>query len=75
MSARTTATKQKLFDAALKLVGERGAASVTVDEIAAEAGVAVPTVYASLRNKAGILRAVVQLTVRGDDEAVPLEER
>jgi hypothetical protein len=32
-------------------------------------------VYASLRNKAGILRAVVQLSVRGDDEAAPLEQR
>ena len=52
-----------------------GYAATSIAAIAAEAGVAVPTVYASLRNKAGILRAVVQLTVRGDDEAAPLEER
>ena len=36
---------------------------------------AVPTVYASLRSKANILRAVFELTVRGGDESVPLAAR
>ncbi|MBB4964303.1 AcrR family transcriptional regulator [Saccharothrix violaceirubra] len=44
-------TRQKLFDAALRLVGERGAAHVTVDEIAAEAGVAKGTVYYNFAGK------------------------
>ena len=35
--SRTNATRQKLFDASMELIGERGAASVTVDEIAAAA--------------------------------------
>jgi AcrR family transcriptional regulator len=56
--ARTTATKQKLFDAALKLVGERGAASVTVDEIAAEAGVAKGTVYYNFGSKDALVDAL-----------------
>ncbi|ANZ38675.1 TetR family transcriptional regulator [Lentzea guizhouensis] len=59
MSARTTATKQKLFDAALKLVGERGAASVTVDEIAAEAGVAKGTIYYNFASKDALVEALL----------------
>ena len=58
--ARTTATKQKLFDAALKLVGERGAASVTVDEIAAEAGVAKGTVYYNFGSKDALVDALLR---------------
>ncbi|MEU5696980.1 TetR/AcrR family transcriptional regulator [Actinosynnema sp. NPDC020468] len=58
MSGRTAATKQKLFDAALRLVGERGAASVTVDEIAAEAGVAKGTVYYNFASKDALVDAL-----------------
>ena len=35
--ARTNATRQRVFDASMELIGERGAAGVTVDEIAAAA--------------------------------------
>ena len=58
--ARTSATKQKLFDAALRLVGERGAAGVTVDEIAAEAGVAKGTVYYNFGSKDGLVDALLR---------------
>jgi AcrR family transcriptional regulator len=58
--ARTAATKQKLFDAALRLVGERGAASVTVDEIAAEAGVAKGTVYYNFASKDALVDALLR---------------
>ncbi|HWO62264.1 MAG TPA: TetR/AcrR family transcriptional regulator [Umezawaea sp.] len=57
---RTGVTKQKLFDAALKLVGERGAASVTVDEIAAEAGVAKGTVYYNFGSKDALVDALLR---------------
>jgi TetR/AcrR family transcriptional regulator len=58
--ARTSATEQKLFDAALRLVGERGAAGVTVDEIAAEAGVAKGTVYYNFGSKDGLVDALLR---------------
>ncbi|MEV6603893.1 TetR/AcrR family transcriptional regulator [Kutzneria sp. NPDC051319] len=58
--ARTSATKQKLFDAALRLVGERGAAGVTVDEIAAEAGVAKGTVYYNFGSKDALVDALLR---------------
>ncbi|MCP2261131.1 transcriptional regulator, TetR family [Streptoalloteichus tenebrarius] len=59
-SVRTEATKQKLFDAALRLVGERGAAGVTVDEIAAEAGVAKGTVYYNFGSKDALVEALLR---------------
>lgn len=51
MTPRTEATRQKLFDAAMELIGQRGAAAVTVDEIAAAAGVAKGTVYYNFGSK------------------------
>ena len=52
-----------------------GYAATSIAAVAEEAQVAVPTVYATLGSKAGILRAVVELTVRGDDDAAPLSAR
>jgi len=48
---RTGATRRKLFAAAMDLIGERGPAQVTVDEIAAAAGVAKGTVYYNFGSK------------------------
>ncbi|MFB9908631.1 TetR/AcrR family transcriptional regulator [Allokutzneria oryzae] len=77
--ARTALTKQKLFDAALRLLGERGAAEVTVDEIAAAAGVAKGTVYYNFGSKDALIDALLRhgvdllaqrLRPDGDDNAV-----
>ncbi|MEA5456375.1 TetR/AcrR family transcriptional regulator [Sinomonas sp. JGH33] len=50
-TGRTAATKQRLFEAAMELIGQRGADGVTVDEIAAAAGVAKGTVYYNFGSK------------------------
>jgi TetR/AcrR family transcriptional regulator of autoinduction and epiphytic fitness len=68
-------TRRRIVEAAARLFVRDGYAATSIAAIAEEAGVAVPTVYAGLRSKAGVLRAVVDLTVRGDDEAVPLASR
>ena len=68
-------TRRRIVEAAARLFVRDGYAATSIGAIAQEAGVAVPTVYAGLRNKAGVLRAVVDLTVRGDDEAAPLASR
>nr|WP_240721036.1 TetR/AcrR family transcriptional regulator [Pseudarthrobacter sp. NamE2] len=62
--ARTTATRQKLFDASMELIGERGAANVTVDEIATAAGVSKGTVYYNFGSKSEL---VAQLLRHGVD--------
>ncbi len=60
MSRRTEATRQKLYDAAIALVAERGYDATTVDDIAEAAGVAKGTVYYNFGSKpelfAGLLR-------------------
>jgi AcrR family transcriptional regulator len=68
-------TRMKVLDAAEALFGKRGYAGTTVDSIAAEAGVAADTVYASFGTKAGVLRALLEVRVVGDDSPQPLLER
>jgi TetR/AcrR family transcriptional regulator, regulator of autoinduction and epiphytic fitness len=68
-------TRLRIVEAAAKLFVRDGYSATSISAIAEEASVAVPTVYATLRSKANILRAVVELTVRGDDAASPLASR
>jgi AcrR family transcriptional regulator len=68
-------TRRRIVDAAARLFVRDGYADTSIAAIADEAGVAVATVYATLRSKAGILRAVAELTVRGDDDSAPLSSR
>lgn len=57
------ATRRRLFDATLRLVGSRGMAGLTVDEIAAEAGVAKGTVYYNFGSKDGLIDALLRYGV------------
>jgi AcrR family transcriptional regulator len=57
---RTTATRQKLFDASMELIGLRGAANVTVDEIAHAAGVSKGTVYYNFGSKSELIAQLLR---------------
>ncbi|GLZ36743.1 TetR/AcrR family transcriptional regulator [Actinokineospora sp. NBRC 105648] len=61
--ARRGATQRKLFDATLRLAGSRGMVGLTVDEIAAEAGVAKGTVYYNFGSKDGLIDALLRYGV------------
>ncbi|WP_018683638.1 TetR/AcrR family transcriptional regulator [Actinokineospora enzanensis] len=63
MSERTERTKRKLFEATLRLAGSRGMVGLTVDEIAAEAGVAKGTVYYNFGSKDGLIDALLRYGV------------
>jgi TetR/AcrR family transcriptional regulator len=63
MSARTEATKRKLFVATLALIGEHGMSGLTVDDIAARAGVAKGTVYYNFGSKDGLVDALLRYGV------------
>lgn len=52
-----------------------GYAATTLREIAEGAGVSVETVYKAFGSKAGVLKAVFDVSVAGDDEQVPIAER
>lgn len=55
-----TATRERLFGAAIELIAERGFAGTTVDQIAERAGVAKGTVYYNFGSKAGMFSAVLE---------------
>lgn len=59
VSARALATREKLYAAAIALIGERAVDQVSVDEIAAAAGVAKGTVYYNFRSKDGLVAALI----------------
>jgi TetR/AcrR family transcriptional regulator of autoinduction and epiphytic fitness len=65
-------TRRRIVEAAARLFRRHGYAATSINAIAAEAGVAVQTVYASMRTKRDILAAVIELTVRGDGGEVPI---
>ncbi len=68
-------TRARILDAAQNLFAERGYAATTVEAIAAAAGVATDTVYASFRNKPGVLHSLLDLRVGGDETPVGVIER
>jgi AcrR family transcriptional regulator len=58
----------RILEAASTLFAERGYVAVTIDAVAANAGVATDTVYAIFGNKRGLLSALVDLRVTGSVE-------
>ena len=70
-------TRARIIDAAGRVFLERGYAGATIPTIAAEAGVAVETVYRSASGKAGLLAAAVQAALAGGAERAerPVEQR
>ena len=70
-------TRTRIIDAAGRVFLERGFAGATIPTIAAQAGVAVETVYRSASGKAGLLAAAVQAALAGGAERAerPVEQR
>jgi AcrR family transcriptional regulator len=60
MSKRSDATREKLFAAAVELIGERGYHGTTVDDIVERAGVAKGTVYYHFAGKRELFQALLQ---------------
>lgn len=61
--------------AAYRLFSTKGYLGTSIEDIAAEAGVARPTVFTAIGPKAVILRTVVDQALAGDDAPVPIAER
>lgn len=68
-------TRRSIVDAAHVLFVRDGYVATTMDMIAAEAGVALKTVYTAFTTKGGLLRAVWDLLLKGDIEAAPVAAR
>src|SRR5690242_5988413 len=72
---RAAETRLRIVEAGGRLFAERGYAGTTVEAVAAEADVAVETVYARFKNKRNLLAAYLDITIVGDADEVPLLAR
>jgi AcrR family transcriptional regulator len=73
--AQARANRQRILDAARRLFLAQGYAATTVAEVARAAGVSAPTVFAAFTAKSNLLKEVLDTSIVGDDEAVPMAER
>ena len=69
------ATRRRVVAAAHALFVERGYVATTMADIAAEAGVALQSVYKAGTSKAELLNMVVDYAVAGDDQHVYVAAR
>jgi AcrR family transcriptional regulator len=60
-------TRSRIIDAAERVFAESGFAGARIEDIAGEAGVAVPTVYKAFANKRRLLAEVVNQAMTGAD--------
>jgi len=68
-------TRQAILNAAAALFVDPGYAATPLTAVAAKSGVAIQTVYKVFGSKQALLSALVDVTVAGDDQPVPLPER
>jgi AcrR family transcriptional regulator len=64
-----------VLDAAGTLFGERGYGATTIEAISLASDVPQATIYRLFSSKHGILKAVLDASIAGDDEPVPIAER
>jgi AcrR family transcriptional regulator len=73
--ARTRLARSAVVDAAHTLFLERGYGATTIDAISARSDVPAATVYRLFSSKRGILKALLDISIAGDDESVAVADR
>jgi AcrR family transcriptional regulator len=73
--ARTRRTRAAVVESARALFLERGYAATTIEAISDYSDTPQATVYRLFNSKLGILKAVLDVSVVGDDEAVAMADR
>lgn len=68
---RAQATRRRIIRAAHELFCDRGYTGTRMTDVAAEAGVAVQTVYFTFHTKAELLQACYERSVLGEDDPLP----
>jgi AcrR family transcriptional regulator len=71
---QAAATRRSILEAAERLFERDGYLATTMEAIATEAGVALKTVYLPFSTKSGLLRALWDLRLKGDDGDPPVVE-
>ena len=73
--ARTRLARRAVLDAARALFLERGYGATTIEAISTTSDVPQATVYRLFSSKPGILKALLDASIAGDDEPVPVADR
>ena len=73
--ARTRLARAAVVQAARTLFLDRGYAGTTIEAISDQSDVPPATVYRLFSSKIGILKALMNVSIAGDDEAIPLQDR
>ena len=73
--AQARETRRVILDAAYELFVATGYAATTIQAIADRGGVAVQTVYAVFGSKRELLRELIERTITGADDPLPMAER
>jgi AcrR family transcriptional regulator len=68
-------TRRDVLMAAVRCFASSGWSGTTMGDIAAEAGVAVETIYSGFGSKKQLLRAAMDVAIVGDTEPVPVADR
>jgi AcrR family transcriptional regulator len=73
--ARTRLARAAVVGAARELFLERGYGATTIEAVSEHADVPVATVYRLFTSKHGILKALLDVSIVGDHDAVPMSDR
>jgi AcrR family transcriptional regulator len=69
------ASRKQMLATATRMFTERGYADTTVPAVARAAGVSAQNVYKAFGNKPGLLKAVFDVAMAGDDEPLTMMQR
>lgn len=72
---QAAATRTRIVRAAAELFAAAGYTQTSIEQIAARAGVARPTVYTAFTGKPALLKEALDLQLAGDDAPVPVRDR
>ena len=72
---QAAATRTRIVAAAAELFATQGYSQTSIEQIAARAGVARPTVYTAFTGKPALLKQALDLQLAGDDAPVPVRDR
>jgi AcrR family transcriptional regulator len=73
--AQARLTRHAILAAARDLFLEHGYAGTRMAEVARAADVSIETVYKAFQNKSGLLKALFDVAIAGDDQPIPMLQR
>jgi AcrR family transcriptional regulator len=73
--ARTRLARRAVVEAARALFVDRGYGATTIEALAERSDVPPATVYRLFSSKLGILKALLDVSIAGDDQALPVLDR